>query len=119
MGSCHALAQHSSAHPSSSLASKREESVTVERLIRKHKSIERAVAGYPAAGGTDEPGMRAALEAAHDEESLAVGDEVICARASLIGSVVSIEGADAIIARACRGKSIGHATGLTHIAHEG
>jgi hypothetical protein len=76
-----------------------------ETMKVKHQSIERSVAGYLAAGGTDEPGIRARLQAAHDDETFAVGDEVVCAQGSLTGVVVSISGGDALISWACRGKS--------------
>ena len=87
--------------------------------IKKAKlaSIERSVAAYVAAGGTDEHGIRARLQEAHDEESFAVGDEVICAHGSLTGVVVAINGPDALISWSCRGKSIEHLNELTHVDH--
>ena len=83
----------------------------------KRESIERAVAAYLAAGGTDEAGIRSTLENWHEEESFAVGDEVICAHGSLTGYVVSINGHDAVIAWSCRGKSVEHLCDLTHTEH--
>jgi hypothetical protein len=84
----------------------------------KRESIERAVAAYMAAGGTDEQGIRHTLEAWHEEESFAVGDEVICAHGSVTGYVVSINGHDAVIAWSTRGKSVEHLCDLTHVAHQ-
>ncbi len=89
-----------------------------EIIRRKRESVERAVEGYLAAGGTDEHGMRAKLQTAHDDDIFAVGDEVICAHGSLTGYVVSINGPDALISWNCRGKSVQHLTDLRHVAHE-
>lgn len=86
---------------------------------RKLESVERSLAGYLAAGGTDEHGMRATLQAAHDDETFAVGDEVICTHGSLSGYVVSINGPDALIAWNLRGKSVEHLTDLRHVEHDG
>lgn len=87
-----------------------------ERL--KRESIERSVTEYLAAGGTDEKGIRALLEEGHEDEGFAVGDEVVCAHGSLTGVVVAINGPDAVVSWACRGKSVEHMTDLTHVAHE-
>jgi hypothetical protein len=84
----------------------------------KRESVERSLAAYLAAGGTDEPGMREKLQAAHDDETFAIGDEVICAHGSLTGYVVSINGPDAMISWNCRGKSMEHLTDLRHVTHE-
>ena len=62
-----------------------EETTMPEIIRRKRESIDRSIASYLAAGGTDEEGMRATLQAAHDDETFAVGDEVICAHGSLTG----------------------------------
>jgi hypothetical protein len=85
---------------------------------RKRESVERSLAGYIAAGGTDAEGMRAKLQAAHDDESFVVGDEVVCTMGSLTGYVIEVIGPDALIAWNCRGKSMEHLTDLRHIAHE-
>jgi hypothetical protein len=84
----------------------------------KSESIERAIAGYLAAGGTNEQAIRAELEARHQEESFAVGDEVICVHGSLAGYVVAINGHDAVIAWGCRGRSVEHLVDLTHVEHQ-
>lgn len=87
-------------------------------IIRlKRQSIERSLEGYLAAGGTDEQGMRARLETAHDDETFAVGDEVVCGHGSLTGFVVSITGPDALISWSCRGKSVEHLCDLQHVSH--
>jgi hypothetical protein len=88
-----------------------------EVMKAKRESIERAVAAYLAAGGTDEAGIRATLEAWHEEERFEIGDEVICAHGSLAGYVVAIHGHDAVIAWSCRGKSAEHFCDLTHVEH--
>lgn len=85
---------------------------------RREASVERSLAGYLAAGGADEEGMRAKLMAAHEDESFAVGDEVVCGMGSLTGVVLSINGPDALISWSCRGKSYEHLTDLHHVPHE-
>jgi hypothetical protein len=88
-----------------------------EVLKAKRASIERSVAGYIAAGGTDAHGIRSKLEAAHEDETFAVGDEVICAHGSITGVVVAINGPDAVICWNCRGKSVEHLVDITHVPH--
>lgn len=89
-----------------------------ELTRQKQASIERSVAGYLAAGGKDEHGMRSRLAAAHDEGTFTVGDEVICAHGGPTGVIISVMGPDAVISWSTRGKSTEHIVDLTHVAHD-
>lgn len=90
-----------------------------QRKLLQQQSIERLVASYLAAGGTDEHGIRATLETAYEEDSFVVGDEVVCAHGSVTGYIVAINGFDAVISWSCRGKSTEHLVDLSHVPHSG
>ena len=119
MDSCPALAQHPSSKPPSSRAPNRRRLAWSKDSARNgNPSNVPQLAAWRPAGRTN-PACGRGPEAAQDQESFAIGDDFICAHGGLIGYVVSIKEADAIIAWACRGQSTKDVTKLTHIAHEG
>jgi len=82
------------------------------------KGVDRALTGYRKAGGRDEAGMRAALQAALDHSHFQIGDEVICHHGSLVGVIIEIHGGDAVISWSTRGKSSEPIENLEHVAHD-
>lgn len=78
------------------------------------KMVERAVAAYRASGGAQYACIRAALEAALQEEHFEVGDQVTCVHGSVPGVILSIVGDEAQISWSCRGKSTAKLSTLEH-----
>lgn len=78
------------------------------------KMVEKAMAAYRASGGAELAGIRAALEAALQEENFEVGDQVTCVHGSVSGVILSIVGDEALISWSCRGKSTAKLGTLEH-----
>lgn len=77
------------------------------------KMITKAMAAYHASGGADVACIRAALEAALEQE-FAVGDQVTCVHGCVTGVILSIVGDEALISWSCRGKSTAKLSTLEH-----
>lgn len=78
--------------------------------------VAKATAAFRAAGGSDAVSLRAALEAALENQTFSVGDEVT-AHGNVTGIILSINGDEALISWSCRGKTITKLSELDHIEH--
>ena len=78
------------------------------------KMIAKAMAAYRASDGADDACIRAALEAALEQEHFSVGDQVTCVHGCVTGVILSIVGDEALISWSCRGKSTAKLSTLEH-----
>lgn len=79
--------------------------------------VDRALKTYLAAGGKDDPRMRAALKAALVDKTFRIGDEVMGEDGGLVGVIIEIHGEEAVISWA-RGKSREPVSTLEHVPEE-
>ncbi len=84
---------------------------------QRHNIIEKSVAAYRAAGGTDDAAARETIRQVLDHGGFAVGDEVACSCGNIVGVIISFDHDDALISWACRGKSLEPVTNLVHVPH--
>lgn len=80
-------------------------------------AVDRALKTYLAAGGKDDPRMRAALKAALVDKTFRIGDEVMGDEGGLVGVIIEIHGDEAVISWA-RGQSSEPVSALEHVPEE-
>jgi hypothetical protein len=89
-----------------------------ERIKASPDFVDRSLAAFKAEGGANIDCARTAFEGVLDDGHFSVGDEVACTCGSIAGVIIAMNGEEAVISWACRGKSVEPVSRLTHVPHE-